>query len=371
MARVWQIEGKAVFKEVGRNKFLVELKEKADKKRIMQGRPWSFDKNLICLQDCEGHESWKEMQFQHEPFWVQCHDPPFAGMNANTGFNLGKSMGEVLMVDTDDSGVCWGSFLRLRVMIDLTKPLARGRFLTLGNAKYWIPFKYERLPNFCYHCGKIKHVTGMCDKLDRGKASLEGFNQQYGAWLRTSPKSSFAEGSQSRRETGQGRISGHDQRKGDGEVQQEKDAPEGREESVMAGTEEVQEAGNQGGRYGSQSKADISCEERGISVLVEATLGKELPEEGDPPAQVTNVISQRDKAKTGKWKRKARARLVSNELQHNTCDMELDKPSKARKRKGQIDNGRLVGKRSKQTHVEEEEECVLKAMAAMQNCQSP
>lgn len=142
----------------------------------------------------------------------------------------------------------------------------------------------------------------------------------------------------------------------------------------MAGTEEVQEVGNKGGRYGSQSKADISCEERGISVSVEATLGKEvteieigdqrpssklktiekpkvvhvqLPEEGDPPAQVTNVISHRDKAQTGKWKRKAHARLVSNEIQNNTCDMELDKPSKARKRKGQTNNVRLIGKRSK------------------------
>ncbi|XP_040987632.1 uncharacterized protein LOC121235350 [Juglans microcarpa x Juglans regia] len=188
MALVWQVEGKVVFKEVGRNKFLVELKERDDKKRIMQGRPWSFNKNLICIQDCEGFESWKVMKLQYEPFWVQCHDLPFAGMNANTSLNLGKAVGEVLKVDTDSSGVCWESFLRIKVMIDLTKPLARGRFLNLGNSKYWIPFKYEKLPNFCYHCGKIKHAHGMCDKLDRGNASLEDFSQQYGASLETLSK---------------------------------------------------------------------------------------------------------------------------------------------------------------------------------------
>lgn len=50
MARVWQVERNVVFKEVGKNLFLVELKERADKRRIIQGRPWSFDKNLFCIQ---------------------------------------------------------------------------------------------------------------------------------------------------------------------------------------------------------------------------------------------------------------------------------------------------------------------------------
>lgn len=93
LAKVWHVEVKVVFKEVGLNKFLIELKDVTDKKRILNGRPWAFDKNLINIQDCEGVDSLKEMQFQYEAFWIQCHDLPFAGMNASTGETLGNAMG--------------------------------------------------------------------------------------------------------------------------------------------------------------------------------------------------------------------------------------------------------------------------------------
>ncbi|KAF5458418.1 hypothetical protein F2P56_022445 [Juglans regia] len=216
LSRVWQIEGKAVFKEVGRNKFLVECKKVEDKKRIMKGRPWSFDKNLVCLQDCEGFRSWMDMRFKKEPFWIQCHDLPFAGMNYNTSVNLCKGVREVLMVDTDSSGLCWGSFLRVKVLLDITKPLARGRQLSLDESKSWIPFKYERLPNFCYHCGMIKHAMGICESLDRGKTSMEGFSQQYGPWLRANPKASLTGNSQDRKVLGHGGRPGSVSREEDG-----------------------------------------------------------------------------------------------------------------------------------------------------------
>jgi hypothetical protein len=42
-------------------------------------------------------------------------------------------MGTVEEVDTDEEGVGWGEFLHVRIIIDLTKPLARGRVINLLN----------------------------------------------------------------------------------------------------------------------------------------------------------------------------------------------------------------------------------------------
>ncbi|CAI9778772.1 unnamed protein product [Fraxinus pennsylvanica] len=188
MMKVWQVEGKAAIKEVGWNKFLIELKRADDKRRIMNGRPWSFDKQLICVQDCEEAISIKDILFNKEAFWVQCHDLPFAGMNQKTGHEIGARLGKVLSVNTDSSGVCMGEFLRVKVLINISKPISRGRFLNIGGIKHWIPFKYERLPKFCYHCGLIKHPVGRCEKKEEGLAIGNGFDQQYGAWLRASGK---------------------------------------------------------------------------------------------------------------------------------------------------------------------------------------
>ena len=44
-----------------------------------------------------------------------------------------------------------GNFIRVRVTLDVSLPLCRGRRITLENGdKAWVFFKYERQPNLCY-----------------------------------------------------------------------------------------------------------------------------------------------------------------------------------------------------------------------------
>lgn len=54
--------------------------------------------------------------------------------------------------------------MRIKVRIDITRPLIRGRFLKVGDDQVWLPIKYERLPSFCFQCGVIKHQVGGCSK---------------------------------------------------------------------------------------------------------------------------------------------------------------------------------------------------------------
>ena len=44
-----------------------------------------------------------------------------------------------------------GSFLTMKVTIDINKPLCRGRLISLSHGEQsWVSFKYERLHNICY-----------------------------------------------------------------------------------------------------------------------------------------------------------------------------------------------------------------------------
>lgn len=57
-------------------------------------------------------------------------------------------------VDVAEKGVQWSKCLRVRVKVDVTKKLLRGKKITIkGDDGRWVYFKYERLPNFCYYCG--------------------------------------------------------------------------------------------------------------------------------------------------------------------------------------------------------------------------
>jgi hypothetical protein len=51
---------------------------------------------------------------------------PLACMSAEISNQMGSLMGHVEEVDTNDNGVGWGQFLRVKIRVDLRKPLPRG-----------------------------------------------------------------------------------------------------------------------------------------------------------------------------------------------------------------------------------------------------
>lgn len=83
-----------------------------------------------------------------------------------------------------NSGAHWGRCLRVRVNIDVSKRLVRGKKLAIeGDTQRWIFFKYERFPNLCYKCGLLNQDLKECLEL-APKEQLDLKNLQYGLWLR-------------------------------------------------------------------------------------------------------------------------------------------------------------------------------------------
>jgi hypothetical protein len=194
MIRAWQPTGWVSFKTLGPNLFLIEFQHEWDKVRIMEGRPWKFDRDLFSMADFDGRTPPSELEFEKVPFWVRMYDMRLACMSREMGQRIGASMGVVEEVDVDEAGVGWGEFLRVRIVLDVTKPLSRGRFLKLKDRTIWITFRYERIPRFCFRCGVIKHGVGGCVK-PGGRMLPENENmQQFGPWLRVSPPNRFGGG---------------------------------------------------------------------------------------------------------------------------------------------------------------------------------
>lgn len=59
--------------------------------------------------------------------------------------------------------------------INLTKPLARGRRITIWGETLWVIMKYEKLPKIYFKCGRILHTEGGCLINESSpKISMEG-----------------------------------------------------------------------------------------------------------------------------------------------------------------------------------------------------
>ena len=162
-----------------------------DAEKILLGAPWSFDKYLVVLCQYETDQSLKVLRFDKAEFWVQVHDLPARRMTIEAAEGICHPLGRISHC-RDEEETDGGEFMRVRVELDITKPLSRGRRVRFGpDSDGWVLFRYERLPVFCYWCGRLTHDAKECDIWIRSKGTLHSQQQPFGDWLRA-PQTSMS-----------------------------------------------------------------------------------------------------------------------------------------------------------------------------------
>ncbi|TXG51275.1 hypothetical protein EZV62_023799 [Acer yangbiense] len=149
------------------------------------GGPWSFDKALLVLEEPVGKGDIQGMSFNKTAFWIQIHNVPLICMIAEIWRFLGEMVGKVKEVDTGKSGDCVGKFIRVRVVVQVDKPLHRIlRVDVMGDETESVMLLiYKRLPEHCYRCGHLGHAVRDCLEKKIGNG-LEDFDQLFGPWLK-------------------------------------------------------------------------------------------------------------------------------------------------------------------------------------------
>ncbi|TXG54013.1 hypothetical protein EZV62_019269 [Acer yangbiense] len=184
ISTIWQTKNEVTMELMGINIFKFRFQNYWDRKRILEGGPWLFDKQLLVLREASGSEKVTDLQFRYVPFWIQLHNLPLACLNREIGLHLGGLVGQVKEIDAGESGECVGQFIRIRVLIDVMNPLKRGLRVALGDDEKVneVMICYERLPNFCYYCGKIGHLVRDCPLNTKEITSSSSF--KFGPWMR-------------------------------------------------------------------------------------------------------------------------------------------------------------------------------------------
>ena len=142
--------------------FMVDFKSKKDKMRVLEGRPWVVEGSLFAIEDYDGLLVPLSYLFEKAAFWVWIYNLPLACMSLIVGNQIKSSMGQVLEVDVDEGGMGWGECLRVKILLDLQKPLSRGRKLKINGSSILVTFQYEKLSKFCFRCEAIKHKGTRC-----------------------------------------------------------------------------------------------------------------------------------------------------------------------------------------------------------------
>ncbi|MBA0562370.1 hypothetical protein Golob_007419 [Gossypium lobatum] len=127
MKGIWKTRKKFEIRVVGQNLFLIIFKLEEDLELILQGRPWLFRKSLILFDKVCQAVARDQIKLTSSPFWIkiQLCFPEFDKKDLLHA--IAGTFGGVLRSKISEE------FCRLRINLDVQKPLRRGIFCL-----YWL-----------------------------------------------------------------------------------------------------------------------------------------------------------------------------------------------------------------------------------------
>ncbi|XP_058733455.1 uncharacterized protein LOC131605074 [Vicia villosa] len=190
MIGAWKLRNPVETQQLSKNLFLFRFSTRRDLESVLRNGPWSFDRNILVLARVSGEEQSSELNMHYGVFWFRVYQLPLMLRSESMAKKLGGILGVFEEMDMKEANRN-GRFLRIKVTIDLKLPLKRGIVIRFKDKNLRVHFKYERLPTFCFICGRLGHQLKDCEVT--GELNEDGFDDieeqdlLYGQWLRASP----------------------------------------------------------------------------------------------------------------------------------------------------------------------------------------
>ncbi|KAJ1405471.1 Zinc finger, CCHC-type [Sesbania bispinosa] len=186
LAGIWCNPKGFRIEEVVVKTFQFFFEKEDDVERILKGSPWLIRNLWLILKTWCRNQKVEEVDFTKVHVRVQLWGLPAHCRTLKMGQKIGACLGRVGEVDIFENRER-GSFIKVLVDIDVTKPLLSG--IPMASKKDGISlvsFQYERLPQFCYNCGRIGHDEDMCIDDKSTGTEEEEESKTFGPWMRAS-----------------------------------------------------------------------------------------------------------------------------------------------------------------------------------------
>lgn len=183
MTALWR-PGKGVYiKEIDTNLYLFQLYQELHIKRVIDGSPWSFNRKALIIALMKEGDIPRGVNLNTLDLWIQVHDLRASFMTEKVLKEVGNYIGTYMESCSSNFTGVWREYLRVRVTVDLTKPLKRRmKVRKSGDEWFWILLKYENIPTFCFICGLLGHSEKFCSRLfDTPETEI---TKPYCSWMR-------------------------------------------------------------------------------------------------------------------------------------------------------------------------------------------
>jgi hypothetical protein len=163
MADLWKPVKGVTIKEAPDGKFLFHFAHPIDMEAVLSGGPWTFDNNMLILEQVQLGMQIERIPLFHVNMWVQVHNLPMGLMKETVGTKLANYIGAFMEYDKNNKTSFWRQYMRIRVKVDVRLPLKKDTKVKDRTGEWCtVNFKYEKLGVFCFVCGIMGHAENKC-----------------------------------------------------------------------------------------------------------------------------------------------------------------------------------------------------------------
>lgn len=185
--KIWRLRCLVRVDKLKENIVKFQFRSKEDRDHIYKIRPWSLNGANLILKVWSNDKILREISFNTTTLWLQIHELPPSIMHEGATEKIGSRVSTLHQETVNRKSVVAHRFLRVRMDISVKNSIPADYFYERADGdELWVQFKYERLPDFCFHCGFLDHVTGKCSFSNLATiTSAHGVTAKvYGPWLK-------------------------------------------------------------------------------------------------------------------------------------------------------------------------------------------
>ncbi|CAN1837372.1 hypothetical protein LINPERHAP1_LOCUS35080 [Linum perenne] len=155
---LWKPSGAIQVIHLDKDCYLVKFSNEHDYFKALTGGPWMVLDHYLIVQQWEPNFRVSNKLPSRMVVWVRFPHLPILFYHPQILSALGNLLGRIVRIDLTTQSGERGKFARIAVEIDLNEPLTP--VIELDGATQMV--EYENIPELCFECGKIGHVSENC-----------------------------------------------------------------------------------------------------------------------------------------------------------------------------------------------------------------
>nr|XP_020155801.1 uncharacterized protein LOC109741133 [Aegilops tauschii subsp. strangulata] len=159
MRAAWNPAKTIVWRKIKENLFTAQFGCLGDWNKAMAEGPWLFRDQAVIMVEYDGFKNPDSIKLDKLAVWAQIHRLPDNFLIEPAVRGMALRIGEVEEVQLKLPAGFFGEFVRVRVKIDINAKIRRFVTGKKGDEMVRYQVKYEKLPIFCYNCGKLGEVA--------------------------------------------------------------------------------------------------------------------------------------------------------------------------------------------------------------------